>query len=137
MKAQFIKLTRRVDAENLDYPMVSNGQGVIGQIKIPLQKMIDNDEYTSEMLHVNEAYEIATEGRPIIGYPIMAGDMPYGIRTSRIRSYYIHEDKSGADKLVLPSEFDRDKLSLVNFNGLEKGDILYLTMNSLYLARPC
>ena len=56
-------------------------------------------------------------------------------QTSIVRSIYHHDETSGYDKLILPSNFPKS-LDL-KFPTLEDGDLLIGTMNSVYLIRQC
>jgi hypothetical protein len=56
------------------------------------------------------------------------------LRTSKIMSVYEVDEKSSFDKLVLPSDFP-EPLKL-DIPELQQKDILFATMNSLYLLRP-
>lgn len=131
MKVQLIKINRRENAENKMWPMINDGQSVIGELKVP------NEKYNDVTFNENSSYDVIETPRAVLGKCLMVGSLPAGIRTSMIRSYYVHDDADNhPDKLVLPAEFPREELANLNMSKLEKGDILYLTMNSLYLARP-
>jgi hypothetical protein len=131
MKVTLVKVNRRLNAENNGWPMISDGQAVVGELRVP------NEKYSATTFNDNESYSPVDTPRAVLGECLMVGKLPAGIRTSKIRSYYVHNDADNhPDKLVLPSEFPREELVDLDMNKLEKGDILYLTMNSLYLARP-
>lgn len=137
MKVQLTKLKRRSNPENPAYPLISDGQGVIGEFKVPTPALIKYWEEEVEVPEGDPYYEIAGELKPIIGHPILVGDLPTGIRTSRIRSYYVHEKPDEhPDKLVLPANFPIKEVEGLDMNKLDKGDMILATMNSLYLVRP-
>ncbi|MDD3412511.1 MAG: hypothetical protein PHY47_00760 [Lachnospiraceae bacterium] len=74
---------------------------------------------------------------PKIGWPVYfrPNRMDAGwLRTSNIRSYYIHESEDGTDKLVLPKEIQEEAMHL-EFPEMSKGDVLLCTANSIYYAK--
>ena len=142
MKVTICKLTRRLNPENPMPPMVNPGQGVTGEFMVPTDKgieLMESDNADLTELTINDIYAPAETFRPKIGYPVYVKGAAYYdyLRTSRIRSYYIHEtDGADPDKLVLPKDFPLEDAAHISLEGLEKGDMLLATMNSIYIARP-
>jgi len=131
MKVTLLKINRRANPEDSGWPIISDGEHVTGELKVP------NEKYNEITFNENASYDVVDSPRGVLGKCLMVGELPSGIRTSMIRSYYVHDDPDNhPDKLVLPKGFPIEELASFNMDNLQKGDILYLTMNSLYLARP-
>jgi len=133
----FTKLGRKADPENKAHPMVSTGQTVNGHASRWTEEAVDweGDETKVTEDFDGTVWEEQEELVPRVGYPMMIRGRGFSnwIRTSCVRSFYIHEDVEGRDKLVLPSNFPIDDIG--QLSEMNKGDVLIATMNSIYFAK--
>ena len=139
MKVRMVKVTRRKNPENKSPAQISTGKGFVGDLQVPTAELLDYWERTRAGEDIDpdvldgKLYEVSEDGTPIIGAPVLIGRLPWGLMTSRIRSFY--KEGSDNDKLVVPSDFPREELEKLDMTNLEEGDMLFLTMNSVYWAR--
>jgi hypothetical protein len=133
-----IKLRRRHDAENKRPPAVRDGSRHSGYVRVLTDEVVSlmKDDLDVDTSHLIQ-WECQKEAKPKIGSVFMVDGVGTWLRTSVIRSYYVHDDPEGyaehPDKLVLPEGFPIG--SIEAFPLLQSGDIILCTMNSLYLCR--
>lgn len=137
------KLGRLPEPENPNPPMIYNGESGSGYIRVLTQEFVNHmeneDPEKGEFMGIQ--WETQSELKPRIGSVVIAEGYGRWIRTSVVRSYYVHEDPNGyaehPDKLVLPGNFPIETLVKMTPDDwkFEPGDVVMCTMNSMYLAR--
>jgi hypothetical protein len=132
-----VKLSRHQNPENQNRAPVAVGTGGLGYVRVLTDEMIKALEDDSIDQKNIIQWEAQLEAKPKIGSVFYVGDVGNWLRTSVIRSYYVHDDPEGyaehPDKLVLPKEFPIQSNAFMP--ELVAGDIVLCTMNSLYLCR--
>lgn len=138
MKVVIKKITRRLNPE-LNFPVLVP-TGAVGFGDFGIMKEKTAVEGVEEGINPNdpENYDYPDTLFARVGQCVMIGTpgSDHWIRTSRIRSYYVHEtDGSHPDKLVLPKGFPVEDCAQLSLEELEPGDMLLATQNSIYLVR--
>lgn len=100
----------------------------LDKLKSPI---IEDNPWGNE---INDVIVGFSPDKPKIGMPfyIVTEDELEGVRTSRVKSFYVHDTNN--DKLVLPSDFpDARDLDFSKVN-LKSGEMLIATCNSIYMV---
>jgi hypothetical protein len=138
MNVKITKLNRRIDPENPFPAQVNDGQSVIGAFMVPTEEAIDWMKQEDDVQPPEKLWEEPEALIPKINEPILirSDDNWAYLRTSKVRSYYVHEtDGSEPDKLILPKDFPVHSIHDLPQDLLVPGDLLMATMNSIYLLR--
>lgn len=138
MKVAIKKLTRRVNPESNFSTLVPTGMVGFGDFGVMKENTTSQDSETEINPNDPENYDYPEELFARLGKCIMVGapNSDLWLRTSKIRSYYIHDgDGTHPDKLVLPKEFPIEDSVAVSTEELEPGNMLLATQNSIYLVR--
>ena len=138
MEVVIQKLTRRKDAENPHWSLVPTGALAMGAFGVMKKDLVNEGDISATNPNDPDNYDYPNHLFARIGQCVMVNSPPSDrfLRTSRIRSYYIHEtDGTHPDKLVLPQGFPIEDLKDLKLDNLIAGDMLLATQNSIYLVR--
>jgi len=129
------KLERRPDPENPAPPQVRDGFGSCGYLRTFTDELIAHFEKheDDDVEFKGIPWEVHKTFKPKINSIVHDGNL----RTSLVKGYYEHDKKkieeTGLDKIILPAGFPISAKTYIP--ELEDGDIILVTMNSLYLCR--
>ncbi len=131
------KLQRKLDPENLNPPMVMDGTGGSGFVRVFTDEAIKHHLKDDDTEFEGIPWECQKNALPKIDSVFCVSGHGRWLRTSLVKGFYIYDEKliaeTGKDKLVLPANFPVEANQ--HIPKLEDQDILIVTMNSLYLCR--
>ena len=120
-KYKAFKLGRRSDAFHQGIPAVWDGE-IFPSCTVHVYNYETKERKLTDTFIPEIGQCVWIQGRGIFDY----------VRTSIIQDFYIHEDyENSKDKIALKPE----NAHLLSTTKFEKGDVLLITMNSLYLLK--